>query len=61
MENYYYVGICIQRIDTLQISAYSYVNYAKRKDNCNLVVTSYILYHHMPENVAIVYTTNLYV
>ena len=46
-------------IDTLQISACPYVNYVKRKSNCNLVATSYILKHHMPENVAI--TTNLHV
>ena len=59
MENYYYMGKCIQKIDTLQISAFSYVNYVKRKSNCNLVATSYVLQLRMPENVAI--TTNLHV
>ena len=59
MEIFYYIGICIQRIDTFQIFECSYVNYVKRKGNCNLVTTSYILRYHMPEKVAI--TTNLHV
>ena len=41
------MGICIQRI----------VNYVKRKGNCNLVATSYILKHHIPGNIPI--ETNL--
>ena len=51
MKNYYYIGICTQRIKTLQTSACSYVNYVKRKGNCILVATTYILKHHMFENV----------